>query len=77
MMSMMISRGSRKSAMETKCRYDEVMTLKTAIEEAIMKGQRSFGALGHIAESGMSSDEELDLIDLDEGSGVVGWVDDL
>lgn len=73
----MISRGSTKSAMETKCRYDEVMTLKTAIEEAIMKGQRSFGALSRTEESGMSSDEELDLIGLGEGSGVVGWVDDL
>lgn len=63
--------------METKCRYDEVMTLKTAIEEAIIKGQKSFGALSHVTESGMSSDEELDLIDVEEGSGVVGWVDDL
>ena len=68
--------GSKKLKTEVKSLYDDVMTLKTAIEEAIMKGQKSFGGLGDIAESVVISDEELDLIDVHWGSGVVGWVDD-
>lgn len=68
--------GSKKLKTEVKSLYDDVMTLKTAIEEAIMKGQKSFGGLGDIAESVVISDEELDLIDVHGGSGVVGWVDD-
>ena len=63
--------------MEVKSLYDDVMTLKIAIEEAIMRGQKSFGVLSDITESGMISDEESDLISVNGGSGVVGWVDDI
>jgi hypothetical protein len=62
---------------EVKCQYDEVMTLKAAIEEAIVKGQKSFGALSDIIESGMTPDDELDLNGMNRGSGLVGWIDDL
>lgn len=62
---------------EVKCLYDEVVTLKAAIEEAIVKGQKSFGALGDIAELGMTPDDEPDLNDMNRGSGLVGWIDDL
>jgi hypothetical protein len=71
------SKGGNKLETEVKCLYDEVLTLKVAIEEAIMKGQKSFGALSDITESGMTADEELDLGDLNGGSGLVGWVDDI
>ena len=62
---------------EVKCLYDEVLTLKMAIEEAIIKGQKSFGALRDTRESDIIPDEELDLIDVNGGSGLVGWVDDI
>jgi len=71
------SKGGGKLETEVRCLYDEVLTLKMAIEEAIIKGQRSFGALSDITESGMSADEELDLVDANRGSGLVGWVDDI
>jgi hypothetical protein len=71
------SRGSKKLETEAKSLYDDVMTLKMAIEEAIIKGQKSFGILSDITESGMISDEESDLISVNGGSGVVGWVDDI
>jgi len=71
------SKGGGKLETEVRCLYDEVLTLKMAIEEAIIKGQRSFGALSGITESGMSADEELDLVDANGGSGLVGWVDDI
>jgi len=60
---------------EAKSLYDDVMTLKAAIEEAIMKGQKSFGGLSDITESGVISDEDLDRTHMNGGSGVVGWVD--
>jgi len=71
------SKGGSTLETEVKCLYDEVLTLKVAIEEAIIKGQKSFGALSDITESGMTADEELDLGDLNGGSGLVGWVDDI
>jgi hypothetical protein len=71
------SEGSNKLETEVKCLYDEVMTLKMAIEEAIIKGQKSFGALIDITESDMTSDGELDPIDVNRAAGVVGWIDDV
>jgi hypothetical protein len=71
-----VGKGGTEVDMEVKYLQDEVMTLRMAIEEAIMKGQKSFGALGDIAESHMTSDEELDPSDMNGGSGVVGWIDD-
>jgi len=71
------SKGGSKLETEVKSLYDEVLTLKMAIEEAIVKGQKSFGALNDITESGVICDEDLDIIDVNGGSGVVGWVDDI
>jgi hypothetical protein len=62
---------------EVKCLYDEILTLKVAIEEAIIKGQKAFGALTDATKSSMTADEELDLLDVNRGSGLVGWVDDI
>jgi len=52
------------------------MTLKTAIEEAIMKGQKSLDLLGDTPESDVVFDEEFAMTCSDTGAGVVGWVDD-
>jgi hypothetical protein len=71
------NRGSKKVEMEVKHLYDEVMTLKTAIEEAIIKGQKSMVGLNDIPESGLVSNEDFVLTCVNEGSGVVGWIDDL
>ena len=62
---------------DVKCLYDEVLILKTAIEEAIMKGQKAFGALSDSTESGMTADESLGLVDVEGGSRLVGWVDQI
>jgi hypothetical protein len=69
------SKGGGKLETEVKCLHDEVLILKRAIEDAIIKGQRSFGALCDITESGVISDEELDLVNVNRDPGVVGWVD--
>jgi len=74
---MMVSKGGGKLETEVKYLYDEVLTLKVAIEEAIIKGQKTFGALTDTIKSGMTADDELDLIDVNGDSGVVGWIDDL
>jgi len=71
------SKVGSKLETEAKSLYDEVLTLKMAIEEAIIKGQKAFGALSDATESGITSDEELDLVDVNGGSGLVGWVDDI
>ena len=76
-MEVIASKGGSKLETEARCLYDEVLTLKVAIEEAIIRGQKSFGALSDIAESGTTVDEELDLVDANGGSGPVGWVDDI
>jgi hypothetical protein len=62
--------------MEVKCLYDDVMTLKMAIEEAIIKGQKSWGDLTDTPGSGLVSSEDLGLTCVSAGSGVVGWIDD-
>ena len=61
---------------EVKCLEDEVMTLKTAIEEAIIKGQKSVAVLSDIPESDLVSNEDFALTCVNAGSGVVGWIDD-
>ena len=61
---------------EVKRLYDDVVTLKTAIEEAIIKGQKSVAVLGEIPESGLVSNEDFALTCVNAGSGVVGWLDD-
>jgi len=70
------NRGSKKLEMEVKSLYDDVVTLKTAIEEAIIKGQKSVAVLSDIPESGLVSKEDFALTCVHAGSGVVGWVND-
>jgi hypothetical protein len=60
-------KGGSRLETEVKCLYDE----------AIIKGQKAFGALTDTAKPGMTGDEELDLVDVKGGSGLVGWVDDI
>ena len=62
--------------MEVKCLCDDVVTLKTAIEEAIIKGQKSLDGLNDIPGSGLVSNEDFVLTCVHAGSGVVGWLDD-
>jgi hypothetical protein len=57
--------------------YDEVLTLKMAIEEAIIKGQKASGAPIDIPESDMAFYDEFDPINANGGPGLVGWIDDL
>ena len=53
------------------------MILKMAIEEAIIKGQKSVAVLSDIPESDLVSDEDFALTRVNAGPGVVGWVDDI
>jgi hypothetical protein len=76
MVNVIITRGSNKLETEVKCLYDEVITLKTAIEQAIIKGQKSIGSLNDILGSDLVSDGDFALTCVHAGSGVVGWVDD-
>jgi len=62
--------------MEVERLHDEVVTLKTAIEEAIREGQKSMDDLNDIPRSGLVSNEDFALTHMNAGSGVVGWVDD-
>ena len=62
--------------MEVKCLYDDVATLKTAIEEAIIKGQKSLAVLSDIPESDLVSNEDFAFTCVHTGSGIVGWLDD-
>ncbi len=73
----MASKGGGKLDTEVKYLYDEVLTLKMAIEEAIIKGQKTFGVLTDSTKAGATADDELDLVELKGGSGLVGWVDDI
>jgi hypothetical protein len=68
--------GSKKLEMEVKYLHDDVMTLKRAIEEAIIKGQKSVAVLTDIPESGLVSNEDFALTCVNAGSGIVGWLDD-
>jgi hypothetical protein len=76
MMNVTVTKGSKKLETEVKCLEDEVMTLKMAIEEAIIKGQKSIGSLNDILGSDLVSNEDFVLTCVSAGSGVVGWVDD-
>jgi len=70
-------KGGSRLETEVKCLYEEVLILKMAIEEAIIKGQKAFGALTDTAKPGMTGDEELELVDVKGGSGLVGWANDI
>lgn len=75
-MTVITTKGSRKLETEVKCLEDEVMTLTAAIEEAIMKGQKSSALLSDIPRSGVVFDEDFALTCADVDPGVVGWLDD-
>jgi hypothetical protein len=62
--------------MEVKRLQDEFVTLKTAIEEAIIKGQKSSGGLNDIPGFGLVSNEDFAITSVNVGSEIVGWVDD-
>ena len=73
---MIISKGRRKLETEIKCLYDDVVTLKTAIEEAIIKGQKSLAGPSDVPESDLVSNGDFVLTCVNTGSGIVGWLDD-
>jgi len=68
--------GSEQLSIENLRLYDEVTTLTSAIEEAIIRGQRSIAVLGDIPESGVATHEDFERTSLGAGPGVVGWADD-
>jgi hypothetical protein len=70
------NRGSKKLEMEVKRLHEEVVTLKTAIEEAINKGQKSVDGLSDVHWSGPVSNKKSALTHMNTGSGVVNRVDD-
>ena len=61
---------------EVKCLEDQIMILKMAIEEAIMKGQKSLDLVNDIPESDVVFDEDSAVTCAEAVPGVVGWVDD-
>jgi hypothetical protein len=71
-----IDRGSKKVEIEAKRLQDEFVTLKAAIEEAIIKGQKSVAGPDDIFGYGLVSEEDLVRTSMNAGSDVVGWVDD-
>ena len=62
--------------MEVKRLHDEVVTLKTAIEKAINKGQKSADDLNDTLRSGRVSNKNFALTHINASSGVVGRFDD-
>jgi hypothetical protein len=76
MVNVIITKGRNELETEVNCLEREVMTLKTAIEEAIVKGQKSLAVFTDVPKSRVVFDEDLGLTCGGTGSGVVGWVDD-
>jgi len=74
--NVIITKGSKKLETKVKWLEDEVMTLGTAIEEAIIKGQKSVAVFSDISESDLVAAEDFALTCVNTGSGIVGWVDD-
>jgi hypothetical protein len=70
------NQGSKKLEREVKCLYDDVVLLKTAIEEAINKGQKSADGLNNIHWSGSVSHKKSAPTRTNAGSRVAGLVDD-
>lgn len=56
---------------------DEFLALKTALEEAIMKGQRLTDDLGEVPDCASVPNEYVICARTPAGPGVVGWIDDL
>lgn len=73
---MVTKRGNNTLEMEVERLHEEVVALKTAIEEAINKGQKSMNDLDDIPRSGLVSNKDFVLKCVNSGSGVVGRVDD-
>lgn len=71
-LKVMTKQGSGKLEMEVKRLHDEVATLKTAIEEAIREGQKSTDGLNDISRSGLVSNKDFVLTNMNAGSEVVG-----
>jgi hypothetical protein len=71
------TKGSRKLETEAKSLRDDVITLKAAIEEAIMKGQKSMAGPSDAPRSGLLLDEDLASEYGNASPGIVGWVDAL
>jgi len=55
---------------------DDVATLKTAIEEAINKGQKSVDGLSDVHWSGPVSNKKSAPTRTNSGSRTAGWLDD-
>jgi hypothetical protein len=75
-MDVITSARSEKLETEVKYLHDEIMTLKMAIEEAIIKGQKSLDLVSDIPESDTVVDEDFAMSCADAVPGVVGWIDD-
>jgi hypothetical protein len=69
--------GRRELEIETKRLQDEFVALKLAIEEAIIKGQRSAGGLREVSGHHLVSEEYSMSTDATAKPGIVGWIDDL
>ncbi|MFW6117905.1 MAG: hypothetical protein ACOC6R_00235 [Chloroflexota bacterium] len=66
------SLGSNKLEKDGKRLQNQVVTLKTAIEEAISKGQKSMDGLSDISRSRLVSNKDVVLTHMNAGSEVVG-----
>jgi hypothetical protein len=62
--------------MEMKYLQEECVILKTAIEEAINKGQLLVDDLNDIPKYVMDLSKDFVYTYVNAGSGIVGWVDD-
>ncbi len=62
--------------MELKSRQDEVASLKKAIEGEITEGQKSIDDFDDITTSGLVLNKGFALIYRNQGSDVIGWVED-
>ncbi|NWF78195.1 MAG: hypothetical protein HXY36_06375 [Chloroflexi bacterium] len=72
-----VNRRGDKVEPEAKRLYDEVIVLKTAIEEAIMNGQKSLPDLKDTPEPRLVSHGDLALTCAKRNSEVVGWPNNL
>jgi len=71
-----VNPGSDKVEKEVKRLYNDVMTLKMAIEEAIIKGQKSLPDLKDIAEPRRASNEGFALARTNTSSSIVSGLND-
>jgi len=75
-LNVITNQGGKKLEMESERLRDEILILKTAIEEAIKKGQKSMDGLCDISEFVLVSPKDSAFTCMDVSSVVVGWVDD-